>query len=293
MCLAAARTNYLSAAQFDLKFPDPHHALAELSLREGKFADAETHSRAALQIAPLQVGARYTLAQALHGEGKLDEAITAYQELDRLKPGVFHVHRGLATLYVLKGNLPAATAELRRSLEIVPGNPETVNALGTVLLDQGDVLGASNQFSVVLKIEPTNGIANFKIGQLLTAAKRDRESVPFYRAALKAWPDSVETLNNLAWLLAASADAQIRNGAEAVKLATRACELTGHREPMLLGTLAAAHAEAGQFPDAVRVAEKAIEFARTSNQPAIVQRNQELLELYRAGKVYHEPDHSN
>jgi tetratricopeptide (TPR) repeat protein len=287
--LAAARTNYQNAAQFDAKFPDPHHALADLALRQGQFVEAETHSRAALAIAPMHLGARYTLAQALHGQGKLDDAIAAYQELDRLKSGVFHVHRGLASLYVLKGNLPAATGELRSALAIVPNNPETLNALGTVLLDQGDVLGASNQFSAVLNLQPTNGIANFKIGQLLTVAKRERDSIPFYRTALKAWPDSVEALNNLAWLLAASADPQIRNGVEAVKLAARACELTGHREPMLLGTLAAAHAEAGQFTDAVRVAEQAIALAHAANQSQIVQRNQELLELYRAGKPYHEP----
>jgi tetratricopeptide (TPR) repeat protein len=287
--LAAARTNYQSAAQFDLTFPDPRHALADLALREGKFGEAETESRAALQLAPMHLGARYTLAQALHGQGKLDAAITAYQELNQLRPGVFHVHRGLASLYVMKGNLPAATSELRHALSIVPNNPETMNALGTVLLDQGDILTASNQFSAVLNLQPTNGLANFKIGQLLTVAKRERESIPHYRAALAAWPDSVEALNNLAWLLAASADATIRDGAEAVRLATRACELTGHREPLMLGTLAAAQAEAGQFPDAVSTAEKAITLARAANQPAVAQRNQELLELYRAGKPYLEP----
>jgi len=287
--LAAARTNYQRAAQCDATFPDPLHALAEVALRERNFAEAETQSRAALRLAPLHLGAHYTLAQALHGQGKLDDAIAAYQELDQLKPGVFHVHRSLASLYVNQGNLPAATTELRRALEIVPNNPETLGALGTVLLDQGDVTGASNQFSAVLQLQPTNGLANFKIGQLLTAAGRARESIPHYRAALAAWPDSVEALNNLAWLLAASADASVRDGAEAVELASRACELTGRREPLMLGTLAAAYAEAGKFSDAVSTAEKAIALARTGNQPAIIQRNEELLQLYRAGKPYHEP----
>jgi len=287
--LAAARTNFQNAAQFDAKFPDPHHALADLALREARFADAETHSRAALALAPLHLGARYTLAQALQGQGKLDDAVAAYQELGRLKPGVFHVHRGLASLYVMKGDLPAATAELRRALAIVPNNPETLNALGTVLLDQGEVLNASNQFSAVLKAEPTNGLTNFKIAQLLTAARRDRESLSFYRAALAARPDSVEALNNLAWVLATSADAPTRDGTEAVRLATLACELTGQREPLFLGTLAAAYAEAGKFAEAGSTAEKAIALARAANQSAIVQRNEELLQLYRAGKAYHEP----
>jgi len=39
---------------------------------------------------------------------------------------------------------------------------------------------------------------------------------------------------------------RIRHGAEAVRLAERACDLSGQREPFLLGTLAAAYAEAEQ-----------------------------------------------
>jgi tetratricopeptide (TPR) repeat protein len=287
--IAAARTNYQNAAKFDARFPDPHHALADLALREGQFAEAESYSRTALAIAPLHLGAHYTLAQALHGQGKLEASIAAYQELDRLKPGLFQVPRGLASIYVAKGDLPAATVELRRALVVVPNNPEALGALGVVLLDQGDVINASNQFSAVLAVQPTNGLANFKIAQLLTAANQGRKAIPHYRAALAAWPDSIEALNNLAWLLAANADASLRDGAEAVKLATRACELSGNREPLMLGTLAAAYAEAGRFSEAIATAEQAIALARAANQSALVQRNEELLLRYRANEPYHEP----
>ena len=71
----------------------------------------------------------------------------------------------------------------------------------------------------------------------------------------------VEALNNLAWLLAAHPSDALRNGAEAVRLAERACELSEHREPVMLGTLAAAYAEAGRFGDAVKTAEKARDLA--------------------------------
>ena len=63
-------------------------------------------------------------------------------------------------------------------------------------------------------------------------------------------------LNNLAWILAASADPQVRNGPEAVLLAERACKLTDYKKPLLVGTLAAAYAEAGRFPEAVATARK-------------------------------------
>jgi len=97
-----------------------------------------------------------------------------------------------------------------------------------------------------------------------------------------------EVLNNLAWQLATSAAPAARDGQRAVQLATRACELTRHESPMFIGTLAAAYAEAGQFTEAAAAGECAIALAATMNETNIIQRNRELLELYRAGKPFHE-----
>jgi hypothetical protein len=71
-------------------------------------------------------------------------------------------------------------------------------------------------------------------------------------------------------------------------LAERACKLTGYKEGIFVGTLAAAYAEAGRFQDAVSSAEKAHSLALAAGQKEIAQKNQELLELYRAGRAYHE-----
>jgi tetratricopeptide (TPR) repeat protein len=101
--------------------------------------------------------------------------------------------------------------------------------------------------------------------------------------------DNPVLLNNLAWLLATSPRADVRRGPEAVALAERAAEHTRRNEPVLLGTLAAAYAEAGQFDRAVAVAEEAISKAHAANQPDIAQRNQELLDLYRAGQPCRAP----
>jgi tetratricopeptide (TPR) repeat protein len=91
-------------------------------------------------------------------------------------------------------------------------------------------------------------------------------------------------LNNLAWILAAGAEAELRDGAEAVRLAERACELTHYQEPLFIGTLAAAYAEAGRFPEAVTAAEKAAQLATHAGLNDLAAKNRQLLELYRAGK---------
>jgi hypothetical protein len=68
-------------------------------------------------------------------------------------------------------------------------------------------------------------------------------------------------------------------------LAERACELTDYRKTLLVGTLAAAQAEAGGFDDAIPTAQKAIALAQKNGEPDLLQKRQALLELYRQHKA--------
>jgi hypothetical protein len=89
-------------------------------------------------------------------------------------------------------------------------------------------------------------------------------------------------------MLATNPDAGLRDGARAVQLAERACEITGRKETIYLGTLAAAYAEAGRFDDAIATAQQACDLAAQSGKPDLLKKNQKLLELYRAHKPYRE-----
>jgi tetratricopeptide (TPR) repeat protein len=64
-----------------------------------------------------------------------------------------------------------------------------------------------------------------------------------------------------AWRMATSPDDWVRNGAEAVRLAQEACRITDYRSWDAVDTLAAAHAEAGNFDEAVHWAAKGLELA--------------------------------
>jgi hypothetical protein len=56
----------------------------------------------------------------------------------------------------------------------------------------------------------------------------------------------------------------------------------------MLGTLAAAYAESGQFPKAVAAAEEAHDLATAQNESKLAKELTERLKAYRAGSLYRE-----
>jgi hypothetical protein len=57
---------------------------------------------------------------------------------------------------------------------------------------------------------------------------------------------------------------------------------------LLVGTLAAAYAEAGRYDDAVAAAQKACALATAAGERDLLEKNRKLLALYRAHQPYHE-----
>jgi tetratricopeptide (TPR) repeat protein len=278
------------AAATDLSYADPRNGMADVLIKQGKFAEAEAQCREALQLAPMHLPAMFSLATALHKQGKLDEAAEYYRRILELKPELFTPRRYLGNILVAQGKPDQAIPQLLMALKTQPKDADTHVVLGVVLLDKNRIDEATAQFLEATRLQPTNALANYQLALIHQSRKETSASIDCYRKALKAQPDWPESLNNLAWILAANRDATLRNGAEAVVLAERACKLTDYKEGLFVGTLADAYAEAGRFPEAVSAAEKARSLALAAGQKEIAQKNQELLELYRAGHAYHETE---
>jgi hypothetical protein len=112
-----------------------------------------------------------------------------------------------------------------------------------------------------------------------------QQAIQHCRNALDMDSNDPVVLNNLAWMLTTASEPELRNGEEAVRLATRAVELTDSRRPLFIGTLAAACAQAGQFPEAVKMAGVACMLAQVTGQTEVAMMNARLGRLYAAGKT--------
>jgi tetratricopeptide (TPR) repeat protein len=205
--------------------------------------------------------------------------------------------------------------DAREALRIKPNSPPGHFVLGKILMGDFKFREAAEQFTDAIVAHPTFASAlvqraacRSSVGQeraalddyfdaLLINPKNDdvflargnffytrygacREAIDDFAAAVKLNGHNKLALNNLAWIRATSRDDKVRDGAKALEMSKTACELDGWKQPMILGTYAAANAEIGRFEEAVKWQEKALALAHESQKGQFAA----TLELYRSRK---------
>ena len=185
---------------------------------------------------PTDPDARVSLGNALFQNGRIDEAIAQYQEAITAHPDHFLARYSLGHVLLEKGELDGAIQVCRSALLLKPSDEDCQTTLAIALEEKGN----------------------------------PAEAIQHYRKALELAPSSIPTLTNLAWLLATSQDASLRNGLKAVQLAKQADRLVGGTNPLVLRTLAAAYAENREFADAIRTARSAMQLARMHGEDSLM-----------------------
>jgi tetratricopeptide (TPR) repeat protein len=165
---------------------------------------------------------------------------------------------------------------------------DLVVRLGMAHYERGSHERAELHFRMARRIEPTTVGPEIEQGQWHDARGEYREARRLFAEALSRNTRSLPALNNLAWLLATCPEPSIRDGAQAVKLARHAAQLTGSGHPGVLDTLAVSLAEAGRFDEAQPIAAQAAELARGVSQMNLAGQIEHRLRLFRQQQPYHE-----
>jgi len=176
----------------------------------------------------------------------------------------------------------------RHTLKVAPDNPLIIGNLGCALVEAGRYKEATEYLEEALKRKPGFAEAELCWGIALLMQGQTRDAISHYTRAVELNPESAYAANDLAWLLATAPDPNLRDGPRAIVLAERACDLTTYSNPLLIGTLAAAYAEAGRFEEAVRTAKRAEHMAATMGDKKLAERNAELCALYEQHQAYRE-----
>ena len=292
-----------------------------LALLVGQRTDeAKATFDAALEMAPDSADVLFQRGRLLASLGQLDRAL---QDLDKaigLVPDADEPLVLRARLHQMAGDGDAARADVERVLGRQPEHPAALEMRGLLAAERGDYAAAIGDFRRLVRQQSDNAVLVSQLGLLYLADKQPREAIRrFSRAleidpglfsarrgrsdaeisvgdhtaaivdlekAVEAEPDDESVLNNLAWLLATSPDDSIRNGKRAVELATRACELSEWKKPHIVSTLAAAHAESGDFEQAKVFSRRAVEGSEETSE--VRSQLESELASYEAGKPWRE-----
>jgi Flp pilus assembly protein TadD len=224
------------------------------------------------------------LARELGQQGRHEEAIQAWQRVLALQPEDASAESNLGVALAKTHREREAVAHLEKALALNPRDALAHSNLGGVLAGLGEIELAITHFRQALELAPDSASAHYNLGVALYTGRGDAAgALSEWRAALQLDPNSVPALTRAAWVLATSADAGVRSGAEALRLARRATQLSGAHNAGALDALAAAEAENGQFGEAVRVARQAIEAAAK-------ERDEQLTESIRGRIAFYETE---
>ena len=160
-----------------------------------------------------------------------------------------------AMLLLQKGRIDEAIAHYQKAITVRPDHFLARYGLGHALLEKGELDSAIQVCRSALLLRPSDADCHTTLAIALEEKGNPAEAIQHYQKALELAPRSIPTLTNLAWLLATSQDASLRNGPKAVELAKQADRLVGGTNTLVLRTLAAAYAENGEFANAIRTAQ--------------------------------------
>jgi tetratricopeptide (TPR) repeat protein len=237
-----------------------------------------------------------------HQLGFWKNSVTLFEHTVEVTPDNPVAQSDLGYGLVLEGKPALAAVRYRAALAINPRFAQPHFNLAGLLKDQERWPEAAEHYLAVTRLKPDFFMAHLALAQILPRLGRTKDAAYQMEEFLRTCPGSnlestsssvlepaIQCLNDLAWFLSTAGRVEDRDGARAVRFAKRACELTQYRQTIMIGTLAAAYAEAGSFKDAVATAETACTVAMANGDQALLEKNRQLLELYRANKPYHEP----
>ncbi len=222
---------------------------------------------------------RSLLALALLASGDVDEAEAEASAAVKSKPQLAVAHQALAAVRLEQAQWSEARDGFLAALALDPQLAAAHSDLARALNELGDWNSAASHADRARRLAPRLAAAHYELGRALAGLGRGLPAVSALENALALQPEFWLAANQLAWVLATDARADVRDAARAIDLARRAAAAAGHVRPDFFATLAAAYAEAGRWTEAVESIESAIRQAQM--QGLATEGFREHLESYR------------
>ena len=215
-------------------------------------------------------------------KGDLDKALSDFNKAIGLDPlsAAAYDNRGL--VWAAKGENDKSLADHTEAIHLDPKNSHYYNNRGNLYSALGDHVKAIEDFNAAIRLDPQEAVAYNNRGNARYFLKLYDKALADFTEAIRLDPSDPVAYNSRAVLRATCPDEKYRDGEKAIADANKACDLTEWKDSEAVETLAAAHAENGDFTKAVEFQKKAIELAGDDDKAEMEAR----LELYQDGKPY-------
>jgi tetratricopeptide (TPR) repeat protein len=170
--------------------------------REGKIEDAISQYEQAIRINPNSAMARFRLGIALVEIGKPEDAVRQYEAALRLDPKLDGAHNNMGMALLQIGRAQEAIDHFQQAVRIYPAFAEAHNNLGLALAQTGRRQDAIRQYEQAIQIQPDFSEAHYNLGNAYLQLGDPGNAVPEYEQAIRIRPDNADAHNNLGLALA-------------------------------------------------------------------------------------------
>jgi tetratricopeptide (TPR) repeat protein len=211
------------------------------------------------------------------------QAVKDFTEVIRLDPEAAMPHDMRGNAYVAIQQYDKALRDYNNAIRLDSNSPRAFLDRGNLYVERKEYNKAIADFTEAIRLAPEVSFAYTDRGRAYVEQKKFNKALKDFHKAVRLDRDDGDAQNELAWLLATCPHDGVRDGKKAVEHARRACALSHWKDAVCLDTLAAAHAECGEFEKAVKWEKKAMERRMEKED---LEKAGERLKLYREEKPY-------
>jgi Flp pilus assembly protein TadD len=168
---------------------------------QGRIADAISAYQAMLKLQPDSSLGRLNLGADLDKSGDPSSAAAEYEQVIRLDPDNAKAHNNMGIVLFNQGRTDAAIREFKEAVRLLPDSAETHNSLAAALYTHGEGDAAIQQFRAALQLKPDYAEAHFNLGCVLARAGQTNEAIGQLREAVRLKPGYSAAQERLAGLL--------------------------------------------------------------------------------------------
>lgn len=269
----------------------------------GIWKDTETLFTYTLSVTERNQIAHITLGTSYHEDGRYDDALSEFEKALSINPTSGSALYNKASTLRRTGKLEEAILVYNEALKYQQNDRwKSYGGLGMATFDLGRYDEAKKYFAGAIRSNPNFNEGYVMLARALIELDEIKPAVEALDIAVRRMPTDFIWMARLARILATHEDDDVRNPKMAKMLVEHACQLCQNRHPKVLDTAAAVHAELGDYENAIKFANAAMQLSEALSVAAAERHEEKVsadwhgyaqevekrLELYRRGLPYRE-----